>query len=370
MTVLVTGIGYLTGAPYTLEEILSGASSPTAPGSAIGGLQVHQMDNKRASTGVPRSLLRKMDQISKMTTTAVGMALMDGGLLNQSPTQGQLVFDSDETGLMLDTGFGSAGAVSQILGGIFSEEPEISPLRFPNVVANAASGQAAIAFGLRGPSSTLGGVGSLMYAYDMLNAGRAKRLVVGGADEVTPIYAQALTDAGADEVIPAFGDGAAFLVLEDEYTATRRGATASAEVVAVDVSSDLRFRLEGASAFSGEGLDRAVASVLTEATGGVDWLIGSGWPGTLLREREEAIVRRHGIITALWPKDFTGEMFAASNALHTLLATVVLQDAKRNGAGQTSVLVTGHDSTRGQSSAALFRSITDQNVDALQGAKP
>jgi hypothetical protein len=336
MEIVVSGVGALTATDMSFADMLT--AGPTEPNG-----QFIRLDENLTIPWIPRKGLRKMDRLSRIVTAAVAMALDDAGLLN---------VDSDNTGLILDTGFGSAGAVSKVLDGIYQEDPVISPLLFPNVVANASAGQAAMAFGLRGPSSVLGGIGGLMYAFDLMQAGRARRLLVGGCDEITDIYALALDDIGLGEVVPMFADGAAFIVLELAEDAQARGVKPYAELVAVSMASDPDFRLRGRKAYGGGGLTGVVEEVTGTATN-VDALFGAGWQGTSLHDQEVELSTTYSTKETRWPKDTTGEMFACSNSLNTVLASVMLKDSPEI----ESALVCGYDSTRGQSAAALFRSV-------------
>lgn len=347
MSAVVTGYGLCAGLGALPTDILAGALAPPTESSASSGLPIRRVDDAAETRRVPRRQARKMDRISRITTAAVAEALEHAGLADPS-----LVRD---TGLVLSTGFGSAGVVSRVLADVFSDDPVISPLLFPNVVANAAAGQASISFGLRGPNSVLGGVGVLMYALDMLEAGRAERLIVGGFDEMTEVYERALVATGFPGPVRALGEGAAVVVLETADAARRRGAEPLAELVAASVASDLEFALDGAAAYAGDGMVRSLEAVLKDVPA-PEAFIGSGWPDTLLRDAEERFARRTFVGAAHWPKDVTGEMFACSAALNAVLAVTAIAGGQGEaGPAPRSVLVTGHDSTRGQSEAGYFR---------------
>ncbi|MDQ4492205.1 beta-ketoacyl synthase N-terminal-like domain-containing protein [Sinomonas sp. ASV486] len=347
MSVVVTGYGLCTGVRSDLAGVLGGTLEPPAEVSAGAGLPVRRVDDAETAPWVPRRLARKMDRISRITTAAVGQAIQHARLDEPDLVRG--------TGLVLSTAFGSAGVVSRVLADVLSDDPVISPLLFPNVVANAAAGQASIAFGLRGPNSVLGGVGGLMYAFDMLASGRAERLLVGGFDEMTDVYERALAATDFSVPVRAIGEGAAVVVLETDDAARGRGAEPLAELVAASVASDLEFTLDGASAYAGDGMARSLAAVAAQAPV-PELFLGSGWPDTLLRDSEERYVRRAVVDAAQWPKDATGEMFACSAALNAVLAAAAISgDPDAGRPAPRSVVVTAHDSSRGQSEAAYFR---------------
>src|SRR5262249_19598300 len=125
------------------------------------------------------------------------------------------------------------------------EGPEYaSPLDFSNTVINAAAGQVAIWHSLRGVNSTIAagaaaGLHAIGYATRLIRTGRAPALVAGGAEELCFESFLGFLNAGllTREDAPgahvpfdarrsgcALGEGAAFLVLEDEAYASARGA--------------------------------------------------------------------------------------------------------------------------------------------------
>lgn len=352
MTVVVTGVGYVLSCNLTPYNIIYGSVPSTEVESLGNGLTAYRYDESAATSMIPRKHMRKMDRMSKMATIAVAQAMTDALLPGE--------MDPDEIGLIMDTGFGSAGAVSRVLAGVFEEEPVVSPLLFPNVVANASAGQAAIAFGLRGPSSTLGGIGGLMYAFDLIDSGRTNCLIVGGCDEITDVYAKALQAEGIAKATPQLGEGAAFIALESKESAIARDVHIYAQIQQVSIASDLAFEPRGLQAYIGEGLDTAVEKIVPHH-GNVDWMFGAGIPGTGLHDREQALVHRYAIPHAVWAKQRTGEMFACSNAMNTVLASILLREEASSQTRTTTALVCGYDSTRGQVCTSLFRQVKTTN---------
>lgn len=341
MRVVITGIGFFTSAGSVPADLLMSATAEVRgkPQVLAGGIPGYRIDEKHAARFVPRKHLRKMDRLSIMTTAAISNALSDACI--EVP--------NDNVGLVLDTGFGSAGSVSLVLEGIFGDEPKVSPLLFPNVVANAAAGQAAIAFGLRGPSSMLGGLGSLLYAFDLIRSGKATQLVVGGCDEITKIYARSLVEQGILSDAFFVGEGTAVFVLESDAFAKTRNARIYAEVQSVEMELDFGYRPEGESAYAGSGIDTVIdRSVGTDT---IDVFIGAGLEHQSLQKLERQYSSKLGVRKAIWPKSWTGEMFACSSALNIILGSIILHTHDT----YHRVLSISYDITRGQSMAAVLK---------------
>lgn len=342
MSIVITGIGQITPGGRDIAELLD--SEGHIP-------EETRISDTQTVDWIPRKHLRKLDHLSRITAATVAVALADAGLGGQHPSE------ADETGLLVDTQFGSAGAVTKVLEGVYSADPVISPLLFPNVVANAASGQASICLGLRGPSSTLGGLGALMYAFDLLMAGRARRLVVGASDEISGVMARGLEHVGVGSASPAYADGAAFVVLEHADDAVERGAVPYAELCGVSMATDPDFALEGVRAHAGGGVQDAATELLEYVPDAADEapveFLGVGWPGTGLRDAEVQLADRLGIRSRQWPKQRTGELFAGSNALNIVLAASTLGTDRARG----HVLASGYDSSRGQTQLALLKPV-------------
>jgi len=91
----------------------------------------------------------------------------------------------------------------------------VEPRRFPATSPNLASGQCAIALGLRGPGFSVGGgpaagLEALLLAFDLLQAGDAEALLVVAADPVGSVVESLFGAAGW----PVPAHGAAALLLE------------------------------------------------------------------------------------------------------------------------------------------------------------
>jgi 3-oxoacyl-[acyl-carrier-protein] synthase II len=108
----------------------------------------------------------------------------------------------------------------------------VSPIVFPNTLINSPAGHAAILFGIRGPNSTVtsgrrSGLEAILRAETLLRAGRARRALALGSDEVSPSLLRALEGAAVGEGAPP-GEAAAVLLIERPEDAAGAGRRARA----------------------------------------------------------------------------------------------------------------------------------------------
>ena len=221
-----------------------------------------------------------------------------------------------EAGLVLGTTFCSVRTIAEFdRRGLQLGPSYASPLDFANSVINAAAGQAAIWFGLRGLNSTISagaasGLAAIGYAVGHIRGGRAAALLAGGAEELCfesflgHYRAGRLCGSrGEDIEVPvpfharrdgfALAEGAALVLLEDAEEAAGRGASVLAEVLGHGAAFDPWGTEEGGAG----AVARAVLLALEDAEvepGDLDCLSASA-SGSVEVDRREAL----GVAAAL-----------------------------------------------------------------------
>ncbi len=137
--------------------------------------------------------------------------------------------DPSDVALVYATGYGGLTATVDFLEGVASRGPAFgSPTSFHQSVHHSAAGQISIALGMRGLSLTvsareISGETALKVALDLIQGGRAEKVLVVAADEVVPtlVAAYRAFDALGDEGEPMRsgrrgirpGEGAAAMLL-------------------------------------------------------------------------------------------------------------------------------------------------------------
>ena len=189
--------------------------------------------------------LRRMDFAARMLVTACRSALADACLLNRDVVAG------DRIGLSIGSMLGNQRETEVFLDRVLDRGAAAGqPFLFPNLVLNAAAGQAAIQFGLTGPCLAVSleeasGEAALAAGLDLLDAGRCDVVVAGGMDEISRSVLKLLAVRGlvakdaADKRGPGKshrgtllpGEGAACLVLERRDSALQRQVRPRARLV-------------------------------------------------------------------------------------------------------------------------------------------
>jgi 3-oxoacyl-[acyl-carrier-protein] synthase II len=166
---------------------------------------------------------RRFDRAAAFVTRGAELAILDAGVA------GELL------GLVAGSAFGSvARSVAFVLRALARGVRRANPAEFPHLVASAASGNASVYCGLRGPAlGVTAGTGGAEAALDMALALREFTrggFVAGAAEELDAIVAEVLGDLVTEDGPMRRGEGGGFLVLEDEVAVRDRGGVARAVV--------------------------------------------------------------------------------------------------------------------------------------------
>ena len=291
--------------------------------------------------------VRPLDRTARLATAAAGLALSDSGLATPS-------FPRDDVGLVLGTMFGSVRTIADFDRRAITAGPQyVSPLDFANTVINAAAGQVAIWYGLRGLNSTIAGghagAYAIAHAADLVELGAARALVAGGAEELSAAAAAAFSRAGvlchtkgdaAPRPVPfgaqrdgfVLGEGAAFVVVEDADSAAQRGAQVRALILG---HATVCSGAAGRRTAGGEEVARAISMALDAANVSSEDLdcISASASGSIDGDAAEAcgLLDALGARAATVPvtaiKGMLGECLGASGSLQV----VCLLESMRDG---------------------------------------
>jgi 3-oxoacyl-[acyl-carrier-protein] synthase II len=369
--VVVTGIGLISPLGDRLETLFAALCEGT---SALGpvedfdtaSLPFHQAGAVRdfdAATYLGNGNLRPLDRNGRLATAATQVALADAGWLD-------LESRPQEIGLVLGTLFGSVHTISEFdRRGLTAGPMYVKPLDFANSVINAAAGQTAIWHHLPGVNSTIAGgptagLQALAYAADLIRGGRAEVVVAGGSDElcfesyfgycraglVCGSSSNGADSDGGTDIRPAHprpfdrrrngfapAEAAAFLVLEEESAARRRGARILARLRGHASAFDVSL---GADADTASGaLARATRLALEQAGCGSDDIaaVSASAHGGRSHDRAEAeaLAAVFGDGAAQLPvtaiKSMLGEPMGAGGALQAAVLAAALAAGRLPG---------------------------------------
>lgn len=263
--VVVTGLGAVTPLGNTKDEFwrrLTAGESGVGPISAFDATDFSTRFAAEVKDFDPEVLVgkrecKRMDRFSQFAVVAAREAIEDSRL------------DLSEQGLLESSGAVIATGIGGILTFWQSSEKanrdgtwsKVTPFFIPMLMANAASAQISMAYGLRGPlfavsSACASGNDAIVTAYNYIAMGDVPMVVTGGSEAtISPLAVGGFCSMKAmstrnDDVQRAsrpfdkerdgfvLGEGAGILVLEDYEHAKARGARIYCEIYGYGQSAD------------------------------------------------------------------------------------------------------------------------------------
>ena len=224
--ILVTAGGCVVPGAFSLESVKeivfkkhSGENFP-CPHS------VENLENE-AKQRIPAGIRRRMSRLSIMA----GLSVEETIRMAKIEISGK----EYETGIVFGTGYGELDTTAKLfLQGL---EEGMSPTLFHNSVHNAPVGYVCMMSGIRGPyivvsDGHISGESAIIRSLHLLEDNSCRFVLAGGGDER---YEFPLFVDPAQENIP--GEGSAFLLLEREEDAVKRGACCLCEIKGWNFSS-------------------------------------------------------------------------------------------------------------------------------------
>jgi len=261
--VVITGLGCVTALAESADELFaalcegkSGISTiesfdtgayPVKFGGEIRNFDVTKYVDQRES--------KRMDRFTQFAMAAAKQAVDDSGLDFSKE-------DILRAGVIVGTGIGGIKEIEEQHKRLLKKGPnKVSPFCVPRLMANAASGNIAISYGLRGPnfcvsSACASGNHAIGEAFSNIVARRSDIMITGGAEAaLTPIGLASFCAArslstrndnpqGASRPFDrdrdgfVLSEGAGVLVLEEEKRAKKRGANIYAELLGYSATDD------------------------------------------------------------------------------------------------------------------------------------
>jgi 3-oxoacyl-[acyl-carrier-protein] synthase II len=238
--IVITGLAAISAAGVGLEPLQdvlgSGASAlRPVPAEILAATDCRwgKADSFKAADFMPPLKARKFDRASLLAVAATGLALKDAGLDAKT-------YEPLRIGIVLGCGFGGIANSAEFLTGYFQQGVEgLSPMLFPNTVANAPASNASIEHGLKGPNVTIvqrfcSAETAFHIACRFLAEDRADIVITGGVDELTPLMLKGFQATGQlRRFAQGYGEGSGLVVLEKASHAAQRGATVKGTVGAI-----------------------------------------------------------------------------------------------------------------------------------------
>ena len=292
--------------------------------------------------------LRRMDRFVQFAMVAADKAIRQSDVLSDA-------FDPYRCGVVIGSGIGGLDEIEDQHSRLFDRGPErISAFMIPKLIVNAASGNVAVHWGLKGPSSAIAtacasAIHSIGNAFRLIQGGYADVMIAGGTEagctpmgiagfarmnalslrNEDPTAASRPFDVDRDGFVMA--EGAGMLVLEDFERAQRRGAKILGEVTGFGLSSDGLHMTQPDE--NGEGAARAMKAALDDASLAADSIdyINAHGTSTPLGDRAESIAIRtvfgsHADAVAVSStKGHLGHLLGASGGVETVFCLKAIE---------------------------------------------
>jgi 3-oxoacyl-[acyl-carrier-protein] synthase II len=262
--VVITGLGAITplGNSYTsFWEALMAGRSGVAPTTAFDASKLTtriaaEVKDFDSDALIGRREARRMDRYAQFALVAAREAMADAKFPEDADVRAR-------TGAVVASGIGGIITVENTTFEVGPQQKwdRISPFFVPMLMANAASAQISMNFGLRGPvfavaSACASANDALTVAYDKIVLGDAIAVVTGGSEATViptamggfcsmkamstrnddPTRASRPFDKERDGFV--LGEGAGILVLEDRDFALARGARIYGEMLGYGQAAD------------------------------------------------------------------------------------------------------------------------------------
>jgi 3-oxoacyl-[acyl-carrier-protein] synthase II len=268
--------------------------------------------------------LRTLDRLTKLLVVATRLGVVDAGLKKDNVFVAPVT--AERVGVVCSNAYGSLEAITELDRVAKLEDARyINPAKFPNTVANSASGYASIWEELRAlnvavSDGNCGAIDAVVCADVHFANGRADALLVGGAEAASEALYLAFHRLGMLEAGAFLGEGAAMLAVERADFAKNRGARPLAELVGCGTAFDAPENDTQMIFASTDAMERAITGALEDASMRPDEVdvVASGVCGLKPFDTSELVAIRRvlgqhvGIAT---PKALVGETLGAGGAM-------------------------------------------------------
>ena len=308
-------------------------------------------DFNPADYGIDRKEARHMDPSTQFSVAAAKLALDDSKInLDEE--------DRDRIGTIIGTGIGGMETLHNLYKGLFAKGPSrVNPFVVPKMIANMASGQVSIFFGLQGHCASVvtacaTGTNSIGAAYRMIQRGELDAAVAGGTEAAVspgavagfaamkalstrnddPAHASRPFDKDRDGFV--MGEGAGVVFLEELEHAKKRGAHIYCEIGGYGSNADAYH----ITAPAPEGIQQSKCMALAVKDAGlqpedVDY-VNAHDTSTHLNDLNEskAIARVFGdhakdmLISST--KSMTGHLLGAAGAVEAIACAMTIETGK------------------------------------------
>ncbi|MCD8099808.1 MAG: beta-ketoacyl-ACP synthase II [Oscillospiraceae bacterium] len=351
--VVVTGMGALTPLGNDVETFWNGlvaGKCGIAPLTKFDAADYKVKVAAEVKDFDPHAYMEKADVMhsdlyAQYAMAAVCQAVTDSGIIGTLPPE--------RIGVFIGTGIGGIGTFMTEHKKLLDKGPRrVSPFFIPMMIANMASGMAAIRFDCKGPAqpqvtACASGSNAIGEAMRLIRHGYADAMIAGGAEATInelsvagfsnmkalstsedPLAASLPFDARRAGFV--MGEGAGALILEEYEHAAARGAHIYAELAGYGSTCDAHHIT--APDPEGKGGARAMEDALREAQYDGDKIyINAHGTGTPLNDSGETLAIKTALgedkarrVMISSTKSMTGHMLGAAGAVEAVASVLAL----------------------------------------------
>jgi len=356
--VVITGLGCVTALGESADELFTALCEGKSGISSIESFDISEypvrfggeIKNFEVTKYVDRRESKRMDRFTQFAVAAAIQAVNDSGLDFSKE-------DTFRTGVLVGTGIGGISEIEEQHIRLLEKGPrKVSPFCVPKLMANAASGNIAIRYGLQGPnfsivSACASGSHAIGEAFCNIVCGRSDIMITGGPEAaLTPVGLASFCAARSlstrnDEPEAAsrpfdkdrdgfvLSEGAGILVLEEISHAKKRDANIYAELLGYAATDDGHHIT--APLPNGEGAAMAMKLALANAgieTERIDYINAHG-TGTELNDITESIAIKtifgdHGYkLPISSTKSCLGHLLGAAGAVELIVCIKAINES-------------------------------------------
>ena len=355
--VVVTGVGAVTSLGCRVEDLWTRICNGE---SGIRALQRFDALPYRVRIGgeildwstdgyIPPKEIKRIDRFAQFALVASADAVRDSGIDFSRE-------DPFRCGVIFGSGVGGLREIEVQHTRLWDKGPEkVSAFTVPKMMANAASGQVSIAFGLRGPNTTVvtacaSATNAIGDALRAIQHGYADVVVSGGAEAaVTPLglsafaAMRALSERNDDPAAASrpfdrdrdgfvLGEGAGAVLLEELAHAQARGARIHGELLGYGATADGGHITQPDK--DGVGASRAMSDALADARldpGAVDYINAHGTSTSLGDQAEttamKTVFKEHArTLSISSTKSQLGHLLGASGGVELVFCVLAMRD--------------------------------------------
>lgn len=354
--VVITGLGCITALAECAEDLFASVCEGRSGISLIESFDTSdypvkfagQVKTFDATRYIDHRESKRMDRFTQFAVAAARQAVEDSGIDFTKE-------DPYRCGAIVGTGIGGIQEIEEQHIRLLEKGPrKVSPFCVPKLMGNAASGNVAIAYGLRGSnicvvSACASASHAIGEAFCNIVSGRSEVIVTGGSEAaVTPIglasfcAARSLSQRNDNPTAASrpfdrdrdgfvLSEGAGILVLEEYEHAKNRGAKIYAELLGYGATDDA-FHIT-APLGNGEGAAKAMEFALLDggiARERVDYINAHGTGTELNDAAESAAIRsvfgEHAYkLSVSSTKSSMGHLLGAAGAVELLICCKVIE---------------------------------------------